>query len=345
MLVAAFGLPGSASTLVYNIAKSMLRESGGDGLIYGVFDNLDSFTSLDLAGGRDMLVRSHSPRHFMFDLLRISGAKCIVTTRNIMECAASLRTRILPNEVDCTKNIVRSFAAIQTALCYFPNLEIRYNRHNGDTLSIIEALEDYLEINLRVNVKKNLAHEHSAEQIKNMLCDKRRMSQQGRGEFCFDPETQYNENHFSPTKKPFSNTMNRELSSLFSAFDREDISLGIGDEMVLSREIFAPDGPASNGDGPGLMVLRSAYLPRGLWALRIAGRVEGARISRVVLCQSGQIVSEATQHPNEVIDTELEVANLRYDDDFQVFLGVEGDAGALRWTQDLTFAARLLRFV
>ena len=93
--------------------------------------------------------------------------------------------------------------------------------------------------------------------------------------------------------------------------------------MIFSERVFCFDAEWPRREGPGVKILNSIYLPRGHWSIRIVGKIDHAKISDIIVCQSGQIIAQFAAPGICEADVKFSFENLCFDDDIQVFVDGE----------------------
>ncbi|MDR3376529.1 MAG: hypothetical protein P4L98_22630 [Ancalomicrobiaceae bacterium] len=322
MIIASCGIQGSASTWTYNVLRELLGRWSVK-LASGSFENWDAIASVDLSTTDCLLFKCHSLRHDLADILALANASFVVTTRDPLDCAVSLHSRIFDNEIDAIKNIVRSFASIATVLSYNRTLLLPFHAGFPEQFETIQAICTFLEIEIRMPVKLSIFEQFRRQNVERMISLESREAEVSDAGFRYDKVSLFNESHFTRLKRSFSPAMDQDLRDIFGGFRRDNLTLVSGDQLSFSELIFYFDVPWPPLDGPGIKVLNSIYLPRGVWQIDVTGSIAGARITRILVCQTGQVLTAADVAEAEDARLSFVHRNVRYDDDYQVF--VEGD--------------------
>ncbi len=328
MITICLGLPGSGSTWLYNVVRTLIANSG---TLAFEAENLPAIRDLLNHPTRNLLIKAHAIEHSFLYFSRAANARAIISSRDPKDGIASIMKRIQPNPYSAIPEVLRSFAATNSAHKMLPSCIFNYD---SDFINKKETLYELLAFFGEEKSKSeidNIFDLFTKENVHNFV---RKIKEQEFTAFdpfsgmAYDQVTMFNEHHLGDGRSGkwqdiHDSFVRNELEVIFGAAAGDRIQTG--QTLRFSESIFSgsPEIYYPPIVGPGLQVLSRCYLPYGAWHIRLVGQLVECAGAQFYLCHSGRIIASGTSDSRGDINLEFTYQNQAHDDHFSFHLGLD----------------------
>lgn len=191
MIIVALGSYSSGYTWIFNVIRSIIS-SISDKSISFYSDN--SNDALHKCSGEPdhVVIKSHSLDQDFFTLIRVSGAKVVVSTRDPRDSYVSLSQRFGYTDAELINQISRSFTVSALARADLNCLNFIYEDGFTEDPQSIDRIAEYLGIPLDASTSSTIFALHSRDSVKSRV---RQLEEQGHDAHWFDPATHWHPGH------------------------------------------------------------------------------------------------------------------------------------------------------
>ncbi|WP_156839930.1 hypothetical protein [Novosphingobium aquimarinum] len=311
MIAVVLGMPGSASTWIFNVVRELVAGRGEPAVSLYADRAQDLLTELGTTDARHVVIKAHSLDPQWLALLRVSGGHLIVSTRDPRDSLLSMQDRFGHAAQDVTRQIALSVASIAVVRSDVPRhlhlaYETRFARRKSTIgeiaafLSIERDPSDYAAIFEKLKVASVRSHTASLAEL-------------GYEPDWFDPATHWHPNHVGDGRvRKWTDRLSAQASEAyceaFAALSkgeyRQDGSIRWQPELFSYHDAADADGARSlTAAEPACLVFGPYfYLPPGRWRASVALeadtvaplRVEIVSETRVVLAMRQVTISSAS---------------------------------------------------
>jgi len=153
-IVLCLGLPGSASTWVYNIARYLLGKSRRTVAAFYLDDNFPDLQAAIEASGQQVdyvVLKSHKADSTLFEFLSTHTSSCVLSVRDPRDCIVSLMERFDVSFEDALLALQRSCASLTKYEALGAPL-LCYEAGFYQSTETIRLLKDYLGVTVPVDL-------------------------------------------------------------------------------------------------------------------------------------------------------------------------------------------------
>lgn len=323
MIAVVLGMPGSASTWIFNVVRELVAALGEPAVSLYADRASDLLAELAVGDARHVVIKAHSLDPRMLALVRVSGGHLIVSTRDPRDSLLSMQDRFGHAAQDVTRQIALSAASIAMVRSEVPRqlhlaYEARFPRRKstiGQIASFLSIERDpshYAAIFEKLNVASIRSHTASLAEL-------------GYDPDWFDPATHWHPRHVGDGRirkwtdrlsAPVSEAYLEAFAALSKGEYRQDGAICWKPEFFSYHDAADANGPRLlSAAEPGCLVFGPYfYLPSGRWRARVALeadtvaplRVEIVSETRNVLAMRQVTISSAS---DATCDLEFEVGD------------------------------------
>lgn len=300
MIAVILGLPGSASTWLFNVVRELVATLPGPAVSLYADRASDLLAALAETNAAHVVVKAHAR---MMAVLRLAGGRLIASTRDSRDSLLSMQDRFGHSAYDVTRQIALSAASVAYARDAIAHLHLTYESRFTHRKATIAQIASFLEIDcektreaeLFAKLKRTSVRSHTAL-----------LAAQGYTADCFDPATHWHPNHVGDGKvEKWNGRLPPEraeaylhaFAALCSGYYREPGAIGwtcdffrYHDERdaIGSQELAASDAVCLV-HGPHF------YLPAGRWravfALRPRDDATPPRLQIEIISEGVQVLA------------------------------------------------------
>jgi len=169
-IVLCLGLPGSASTWVYNIVRYLLGQTQSSVVAFYLDDNFaDLQAVLDVSEQQVdyVVLKSHKADSTLFEFLSTHSSGCVLSVRDPRDCIVSLMERFDVSFEDALLALQRSCASLTMYQALGVPL-LRYEDQFYHSTETILSLKDYLGVTVPVDLGV-AQHLHSRAVVERLI--------------------------------------------------------------------------------------------------------------------------------------------------------------------------------
>ncbi|WP_158903534.1 hypothetical protein [Burkholderia sp. L27(2015)] len=169
-VVLCLGLPGSASTWVYNIVRYLLGQTQRSVVAFYLDDNFAELQAVLEASEHQVdyvVLKSHKADSTLFEFLSTHASGCVLSVRDPRDCMVSLMERFDVSFEDALLALQRSCASLTMYQALGVPL-LRYEDHFYRSTETILALKDYLGVTVPVDLGM-VQHLHSQAVVERLI--------------------------------------------------------------------------------------------------------------------------------------------------------------------------------
>ena len=319
MIVFTVGLPGSASTWVYNVARAALT-AGGVRAVGFHGETLGDFVKARVSCETNVVVKAHQLEAGLQELVQMSGMPVLISLRDPRDAAVSLIQRFGFDMYVAATHINRSLASLFTLLELARPLTLHYEGDFFNDRASVAAVADFLKIPLAQDALDAIHERFKTESVKAFVSEMEALPSERlrrkRSQKVFDLDTQFHQDHIGDMKSGkwsafFAPAQAQAMDAAFGAFARvmsPGETGGVGRRMAESgfearfdSDLFAPFENVGVSrrrmvgheliGGLGLKRLDRLYLPVGKWEITF-GDQSGEAVRRLTVCQDGKVIGQ-----------------------------------------------------
>lgn len=301
MIIVALGSYSSGSTWIFNVIRSIISNISTNSVSFYCDNSSEALKKL--SGNPDhVVIKSHSLDQDFFNLIRVSGAKIVVSTRDPRDSYVSLSQRFGYTDTVLIDQISRSFTVSALARADLDCLTFIYEEGFTEDPQSIDRIAEHLGITLNDTERDAIFARHSRASVKSAV---KQLEEQGHDAHWFDPATLWHPGHVGdgqvgkwldalPTER--ATVLNDALTSYYGGTYR-------GAETILwQSSLFRfADGRNPVGESELLQTTNVdahlvygpyLFLPPGRWQARFLLSTSQKEVSpaslRIDICASGQ---------------------------------------------------------
>jgi len=169
-IVLCLGLPGSASTWVYNIVRYLLGQTRRSVVAFYLDDNFADLQAALEANEQQVdyvVLKSHKADSTLFEFLSTHNSGCVLSVRDPRDCMVSLMERFDVSFEDALLALQRSCASLTMYHALGAPL-LCYEDHFYRSTETILALKDYLGVTVPVDLGM-AQHLHSQAAVERLI--------------------------------------------------------------------------------------------------------------------------------------------------------------------------------
>ena len=197
-MAVCLGLPRSASTWVYNVARDVLgRRYPAGPIACGFSDDLAAVGAIQSRPVRCFVVKAHNPRGELRALLGATSVRLLISIRDPRDAVASLRQSFRLAFHDAAGAVYSSARAVAEIARSHHHLLLRYEDGFPNDVATVERICEALGCTEEAPVLRSIHHEQSRARVSQKIGELGR-----RGAFkpapalaTWDPETQWHPGH------------------------------------------------------------------------------------------------------------------------------------------------------
>lgn len=289
MIVLCLGMPGSASTWVFNVVRDLVAAVAGP--VQGF--EATSLAAVEAAvqgGPASFVIRAHNATPALLALVRAAGGHVVVTTRDPRDCVASLVTRLGGGAADWAMDVARSLASVGMVLGWPGQRALAFEdaiTRDPETGPVLAA---QLGLRLDPAEARRIAAAWSLGKVRARIAAAAALRGSTVADFGSDPATGFNSSHLGDGRvgKWADALAPAEAAAVDRAFGGLVLpQRGVrpGDAIRFGEALFSPalrrDDAEEFPPGPfGSAVMRLCYLAAGPWRLTLRGRLPGVAAPR-----------------------------------------------------------------
>lgn len=288
MIVLCLGMPGSASTWVFNVVRDLVTAAAGP--VQGFEATSLAAVEAALWGSPgSVVIRAHNASPALLALVRAAGGQVVLTTRDPRDCVASLVTRLGGGAADWAMDVARSLASVGMALCWPGQRVLAFEAAVTGDPATGPALAAQLRLGLDPAESRRIAAGWSLGKVRERVAAAALRGSPVAG-FGSDPETGFNARHLGDGRigkwaDALAPAEAAAVDRAFGGLARPQRGIKPGDILRFGEALFSPgvrqDDAAEFPPGPfGSPVLRLCFLAAGPWRLRLRGRLPGVAAPR-----------------------------------------------------------------
>ena len=303
MIVLCLGMPGSASTLVFNLVREILLEADPGAVAAVEATSLPALEAA-LAGApppRSIAIRAHTASDALLGLLGAAGAQAVPSARDPRDCLASLRARLGGSAVGWCTEVARSFAAVATVQARWGAEVLGYEVASAEGRALVGGLAARLGLALPAAAAARIAGRWTRGAVQARLERVAREAPPSGYGWRSDPATGLNEAHLGDGRigkwrDALPEAERALVDHAFRGVGDPSLPAAPGRRLRFAEPLFGtaarPDGvgnlPAASS--LGLRVLSLCFLHAGRWRVAIRGSLPaGHAPGRLHLVVGGQV--------------------------------------------------------
>jgi hypothetical protein len=295
MIAVVLGMPGSASTWIFNVVRELVAACGEPAVSLYADRANDLLAELAATDAQHVVIKAHSLDQRMLALLRVSGGHLIVSTRDPRDSLLSMQDRFGHAAQDVTRQIALSAASIAVVRSEVPrHLHLAYETRFPRRKSTIGQIASFLSIDREAS---DYAAIFEKLKVASIRCHSASLAKLGYGPDWFEPATHWHPNHVGDGRiRKWTDRLSalsseahlKAFAALAEGEYRQEGSISWKPEFFSYHDAAEANGPRSlNAAEPVCLVFGPYfYLPPGRWRASVALEADTAALLRV------EIVSE-----------------------------------------------------
>ncbi|MBB6253815.1 sulfotransferase domain-containing protein [Nitrospirillum iridis] len=339
MIVNCVGLPGSASTWVYNVVRAFLAASGQPvAALYA-----SNFTEVErsIKGPRSHYVtKCHTIDDQSLYLNSSAGVPFVLSSRDPRDSVASIMTRFDERtEASCSKDIMRSVASLFSARQVTRNILLSYEDLFSDKIDTLYDIAAFLDIRMTSESMQQIFEKFSKESVRSFIgsledLPSSRLKRDDTGKLIGDTETQFWSTHMGDAqpgkwralREPFQTQVARSFEGIANVRSLLPGSMLRYPEMLFTPiRILEAEPYEPLKDGPGIALLNYCYLPLGKWQIKLHGSLPQPPKDQnleIIATQSGNIIFSEPFNQNEegYASVDITINQVAHEDPIAVFV-------------------------
>lgn len=196
MIIVTLGSYSSGSTWIFNVVRSIISFTSKNSVSLYCDDSNDLLKRLPVESDY-AVIKSHSIDQKFFNLIKITNAKVIISTRDPRDSYVSLFERFGYTETELFDQISRSFTVSAIARSDLNCLAFIYEDGFTEDPKTIDLIANYIGITLDTAIRDAIFAQHSRASVESTV---RRFEEQGHDPRWFDPATHWHPRHIGDGK-------------------------------------------------------------------------------------------------------------------------------------------------